>query len=512
MSKKIIFVGPPGAGKTTLRKIFFEGENSNKLLEYALEPTHGEESLILRLPGINQDVGIFDLAGQENERWLDTDEKAIFCDSKLILVVIDITTHFDDITAFIKKIINIRNNLTPSTIIYIFLHKIDLVSQKRIMDYKSIIKNEFSKEKLLSFLFTSLKKEYFTKTFSYFIDIMKICLHELISDEGLLFNMIDESLKVIHQIDNEVVLPKKGLSEKLNRPKKLINYLVESLVRKKHIEISNVEGKELLSLTEKGKTIYKDIFNKFSRNILANFGEESIISESSSEQKSPPFIGAFIADKDGRSLSKLELYENALEEFISNNVPTDGSIVPVELDLIPMFISALEKFSLELNIQDLTGFSLKGTNLRMHVFGFDDYTVTIFMNPDVNIKAIENKIKNYFKNLFDKYNTEFEKSVATGQIDNLYPAIDEGKKWLNELNDSYQSKVINSEIFDNKQAKDLYTKIDGLYDDISKQFSITLEKIKKLKVKSMKSILENNFEELKKIASIAEEIRAKYAI
>ncbi|MFX1594138.1 MAG: Rab family GTPase, partial [Promethearchaeota archaeon] len=82
MSKKIIFVGPPGAGKTTLRKIFFEGESSTKLLEYALEPTYGEESLILRLPGLNQNVGIFDLAGQENERWLDTAEKSIFYGTK----------------------------------------------------------------------------------------------------------------------------------------------------------------------------------------------------------------------------------------------------------------------------------------------------------------------------------------------------------------------------------------------------------------------------------------------
>ena len=49
MSKKIIFVGPTNAGKTTLRKVFFESENSSILLEFVLKPTHGKESILLKL-------------------------------------------------------------------------------------------------------------------------------------------------------------------------------------------------------------------------------------------------------------------------------------------------------------------------------------------------------------------------------------------------------------------------------------------------------------------------------
>lgn len=64
MTNKIIIVSSSGAGKTTLRKIFFEGENALYLLRFSLEPTYGQETIILKL---KEELGIFDLAGQENK-------------------------------------------------------------------------------------------------------------------------------------------------------------------------------------------------------------------------------------------------------------------------------------------------------------------------------------------------------------------------------------------------------------------------------------------------------------
>ena len=510
MSKKIIFVGPSGAGKTTLRKLFFEGENSNKLLEYALEPTYGEESLILRLPGINEDIGIFDLAGQENERWLSTDEKSIFLETKVILVIIDITSSLDEIVNFIKKVLKVRNNLTPETMIYVLLHKIDLATPKRISEIKAGINAAFSAEKLIKFIFTSLKKKYFTQTFSYFIEIMKTCISDESSEESLMFNVIDESVKLVFLINEDIVLPRGNLHEKLNRPETLVKYLVESLALKGHLQIEIVNNQELVSLTDKGKDYFKNVLKSFSKSSFDKIQTELDLSELTAEKKLPPFLGAFIADKDGRTLIKIELFEDALEKYLITDAQHDPDTVPVDLDLIPMFVSALEKFSLELNIQDLSGFGLKGSNLGMHIFSYDKFTVTFFMNPNVNIEPVVHKIDNYFRNMFEEYQDDFDLSLTTGQIDQLFPLMDIGKKWLEELNDTYNNMIIKLEIYDLENAQELYNKIDDLFSRASVKYSLTLERIKKMKVNLMKAILENDYEELKKIAQITQDLSAKY--
>ena len=70
--------------------------------------------------------------------------------------------------------------------------------------------------------------------------------------------------------------------------------------------------------------------------------------------------------------------------------------------------------------------------------------------------------------------------------------------------------VINLEIYDLENAQKLYNKVDELFARVNVNFSFTLEKIKKLKVNLMKAILENDFEELKKIAQLTQDLSAKY--
>jgi DNA-binding PadR family transcriptional regulator len=307
-----------------------------------------------------------------------------------------------------------------------------------------------------------------------------------------------------------MVLPKRNLHEKINRPEKLVNYLLDSLVLKGHLQIETVDKQELVSLTEKGKDYFKNVLKSFSKSSFDKIQTEIDLSELTAEKKLPPFLGAFIADKDGRTLIKIELFENALEKYLITDVTNDPDTVPVDLDLIPMFVSALEKFSLELNIQDLSGFGLKGSNLGMHIFSYDKFTVTFFMNPNVNIDPVVHKIDNYFKNLFEEYQGDFDISLNTGQIDPLFPLMDLGREWLQKLNDTYNDMIIKLEIYDIENAQELYNQIDELFNRVSIKYSLTLEKIKKLKVNLMKAILENDYEELKRIAQITQDLSAKY--
>ncbi len=134
------------------------------------------------------------------------------------------------------------------------------------------------------------------------------------------------------------------------------------------------------------------------------------------------------------------------------------------------------------------------------------------MNPDINMNPVQSKVNNYFKNMFEENKKDFNESLTTGQIDNLFPLVEMGRKWLEDLNEYYESMIINLETYDTEHAKILYNKMDDLFQRVSVKYSLALEKIKKLKLNLMQSIIEEDFEELRKIAGLAKELSAKYAI
>jgi small GTP-binding protein len=178
-SKKIVIVGPPGAGKTTIKKVFFEMANPFELLKASLKPTRGINSSVYTLFDLK--LGVFDLAGQENKDWFKSERK-IFNSTNLIICVIDINTYLKEILDFLNNLIIVYEeiNLRNCSII-VLAHKIDLIDklylQHKIKALYDFIK---AKKKLeIKIYQTSIAKEYFLRSY----DITSGVIANLISQK-----------------------------------------------------------------------------------------------------------------------------------------------------------------------------------------------------------------------------------------------------------------------------------------------------------------------------------------
>ncbi len=508
MSKKIIFVGPPGAGKTTLRKIFFEGENSTRLLEYALDPTFGEESLILRL---KDDIGIFDLAGQENYRWFETGDKKIFDNTEVIIVVFDVkATSIKEILEFIKKIIAIRNELTPLSKIFLLGHKIDLIDKRTLETLKLEINHVIRTEKQIILSFTSIKKKYITQTFSIFITILKSCISNELSTQNVDFNLLTKAVEILYHIDQELAISLRELQKIFILTEEKLLEILDFLSRLDFISITGNNNERIITLTNKGKTYFKKIVNEFSLSSLFKTKNETLNDVELEEKIIPPFVGYFIANKDGITILSTDVYENALISFLAEDNVFFEKKPDFDIQLIPMFISALEKFSKEVNIKDLSGFNLNGSNLKMQIFSFNEYTVTLFTNPNINLKSIEYKIIDFFLGLFERFKVQFDDFKQNHSLESFGEIEQYGREWLSDLNNNYEHMVSNLELCDIAQANKLYKDMDDIYSEIKLKMGIKLEKIKEIKINLLKATVNEDFEELKYLAKRARDLQLSY--
>lgn len=168
--------------------------------------------------------------------------------------------------------------------------------------------------------------------------------------------------------------------------------------------------------------------------MIANYPEIFTSANSEIENKEnddlPPFIGCLIADKDGKTLLKYEIFSGALDFYLKK--PNED---PFELDLIPMFMSAFERFSEQINFESMSGLNLESINLRMHsFFCFDKFTITFFVSARIDMNLFKKAMKDYFTNLFEENENLFENFYKRGTILTVSRLESAGAQWLNTLN------------------------------------------------------------------------------
>ncbi|MHA1793426.1 MAG: hypothetical protein ACTSVI_12320 [Promethearchaeota archaeon] len=487
--EKLIFVGPPGVGKTTLRKVFFEFESAEELLEFALDPTYGIESIVLNF---GQKIGVFDLSGQENDKWLDTEEKEVFYGSTYILCVVDVNMSSSEMVQFANKVCDLRREICPDSMIYFLVHKIDLISRDELKNLKERLVHDLDERNKFKMEFTSIKRRYFLHTLIIFREIIKAALNDEIPYEKLDYGFIRAIIAFLNQFKNADKLSYLFIKENLLFSESRIQEIIQFLKLKNFLKISGNGDDMLLELTIHNKGDFLEQINRYSNERLVELEKKYFKKMGLPEIDAPPFIGMILADDIGRALSVVETSKGAFNRYLNVNMQ-------VELDLIAPFLSALEHFSKELNLVDMTDFNVLGNNTSMYVTRIKGYQVTFFLNPGVNVKGLRKDIFNDIGALIEKYNDGLQKAVNEGSVSELQDFNKELQSWLHQINDDYSTKIENYEILDLNSAKRLYEMLDELSDNIESKLKSFLESTRDLKKQLVNAILSEDLDECKVI-------------
>jgi len=195
--RKVIFLGPPEAGKTSLRKFLFENIPAQELLDQSQAPTIGLKNSIFAythiLPAtltkkgkVNQEIplnlNIVDSAGQQLEDWLIGPRKArVFGGADMVFFIFDVTDFLDEtkkliILDTIVKVFEARQEFAPESAFYIIGHKFDLVPEgigfrdqlvKNIKkEVRAFVYESMSKYNDFEVYITSLTEEYANETYA----------------------------------------------------------------------------------------------------------------------------------------------------------------------------------------------------------------------------------------------------------------------------------------------------------------------------------------------------------
>ncbi|MHA1368858.1 MAG: hypothetical protein ACTSRA_03945 [Promethearchaeota archaeon] len=201
MIKKCIFIGPPEAGKTSLRRFFFEGIPAEDLINKSEKPTIGLKyfnyEYLYSLPASKKTnhqpekipiaLTIVDSAGQSLTDWLDDKKERVFPGADIIFYVFDVSDWLDKnkkavVQDNIMQIYERRLELAPESYFYIIAHKFDKIPQGKPFrnQMKRRIKqemNEYVFDKMTKYLdfdiyITSLYEEYATDTFITLVNLL----------------------------------------------------------------------------------------------------------------------------------------------------------------------------------------------------------------------------------------------------------------------------------------------------------------------------------------------------
>jgi len=205
-AQKILLLGRANTGKTTIKKIIFEGVDPKELLVNPLDPTRGLSPSVYSW--LDLKIGLFDSSGQELKALLDNKEEydLAFHNTDIVIYIFDYPTwagNPEEIITEIQKIQKIIESASYSAKIIIFIHKIDLINNENRKDTLKEITNILKEKLPFSVFYTSIHPEFIYSTYNAFYEILASYSKETFHLKEILDDFIKESSKSMFFITNQ---------------------------------------------------------------------------------------------------------------------------------------------------------------------------------------------------------------------------------------------------------------------------------------------------------------------
>ncbi len=499
MFKKLVLIGPPGVGKTTIKQIIFEGQSTESLLNTPLEPTRGNELTIVEFK--SEKIAINDLSGQELERWL-TKEPEVFNQADLILIFLDVSMKWESQIEFLKDLFDLLLKWAPLAKVTLFLHKTDMI-QPEIQDFLMSKIVEFQRSSPISFdfHFTSIVGKYFPKFLDIFFESV-FKLHIPDEEQG---QFIQNSILCIYQILNHLY-SKGDMSENYllienNLTQENYQPIKEVLAKLQFIRESDTSEDPIVQLLQKGRDFCLFLKNYFEI-VTDSHNRKSKVEKGLGGHKSgDPVLGVIISDDIGRDLCMVETIPNELRNILNINSTHSDAMV----DFVSMFLSALFSLSLTLELPNLSEILLKGTEIDYFVLQKKPFLFIYFINPLISISSLKEPLNRVANFVIDRFNDILMTFKQKGDI---LPSISNLKEVLllkiQEIN-TITKQQTKETMFDEIYGKELFLTLDELSQDPNLPFN----QIKDLKKRLIGAILNKNPQELHDIELRLTKMRKK---
>ena len=219
MARKLLLLGRAGVGKSTLKKIIFEGEDPSELLHHSLEPTRGIETS--NYSWLDLELSIFDTSGQELDNLLKEESEQIFAftNAAAVIYIFDYNnwlSNSQEIADEIKDVHKIISRINKETKLMVIFHKIDLIpkvirNNVKILTYQ--IQSIFNLPIKDSLHFTSIDEDYIYSIHNAFSEILSKFSEKTFSLKKTLDASVrnfSKSISFITDYNNSIIVQSKS--------------------------------------------------------------------------------------------------------------------------------------------------------------------------------------------------------------------------------------------------------------------------------------------------------------